>query len=71
MDLYIQGSAIRGVLGCVNPAYVLPLAVGGEFTQPRAHLLADPCSKQGKHGQRNFLAERLRESRASCQCIDG
>ena len=30
-------------LGCVNPASWLPLAAGGEFTQPRAYLLADPC----------------------------
>ena len=28
-------------LGCVNPAFWLSLAAGGEFTQPGAHLLAD------------------------------
>ena len=27
----------------MNPTSWLPLASGGEFTQPRAHLLADPC----------------------------
>ena len=31
------------VLGCVIPASWLPLAAGSEFTQPKAHLLADPC----------------------------
>ena len=41
---YLQGSAKRWALGCVNSASWLPLAAGwGEFTQPRAHLLADPC----------------------------
>ena len=43
----IQGSASaeRWTLGCVNPASWLPMAAGGELTQPRAraHLLADPC----------------------------
>ena len=39
----VQGSANRWALGCVNPAPWLPLASGGEFTQTRAHLLADPC----------------------------
>ena len=33
----------KGALGCVNPASWLPLAAGGEFKQPRAHLLANPC----------------------------
>ena len=32
----IQGSAKRWALGCVNSAFWLPLAAGGEFTQPRA-----------------------------------
>ena len=31
-------------VGCVNPASWLPLAVGRKFTQPRAQLLADPCT---------------------------
>ena len=39
----IQGSAKSWSISCVNPASWLPLAAGGEFTQPRAHLLADPC----------------------------
>ena len=42
--LDIQGSAKRRALGCVNS---LPAARGGQeagFTQPRAHLLADPCT---------------------------
>ena len=34
----------RWSLGCVKPASWLPLAVEGKFTQPRAHLLADPCT---------------------------
>ena len=38
----IQGSAKRLTLGCVNPTSWLPLAAG-HFTQPRAHLSADPC----------------------------
>ena len=37
--------AIRWALGCVNHASRLPLAVGHEFTQPRARLLADPCNR--------------------------
>ena len=41
----VQGSAKRWTPGCVNPASGLPLAVVGEFTQLRAHLLADPCIK--------------------------
>ena len=44
---YVQGSPKRLALGCVNPASRLPLAAGGEFTQPRAHLLADPCTIYG------------------------
>ena len=39
----VQGSAKRWFLGCVNPAFWLPLAEGGEFMQPRAHLLDEPC----------------------------
>ena len=38
------GSAKRWTQGCVNPASWLPLATGGMFTQPRAHLLPDPCT---------------------------
>ena len=34
----VLGSAIRMSPGCVNPASWLPLAVGREFTQLRAHL---------------------------------
>ena len=46
LDLTVQGSAKRWALGCMNPASLLPLATGSEFTQPRgrAHLLADPCT---------------------------
>ena len=39
----VQGWAKEWSLGCVIPASWLPLAAGGEFTQPTAHLLADPC----------------------------
>ena len=39
---YVQKWAIRWSLGCVNPASWLPLTTWGEFTQPRAHLLAIP-----------------------------
>ena len=34
----VQESAKRWTLGCVNPAFWLPLATGSEFTQPTAHL---------------------------------
>ena len=40
---YVQGSAKRCTLGCVNSH---PAARGNQeagFTQPRAHLIADPC----------------------------
>ena len=30
-------------LGCVNPASWLSLAAGGQFTQPRTHLLSECC----------------------------
>ena len=40
----VQWSAKRWALGCMNPAFWLPLAAGREFTQPRAHLLVDPCT---------------------------
>ena len=43
-NLYVQGWAKGWALGCVNPASWLPLAARGEFTQPRAHLFADPCT---------------------------
>ena len=39
----MQGWAKEWSLGCVNPASWLPLAAGGEFTQPRDHSLAQPC----------------------------
>ena len=32
------------MLGCVNPASWLPLAAGGEFTQPSLHLLFHVCT---------------------------
>ena len=40
----VQRWAKKCSLGCVNPASWLPLAAGHEFTQPRANLLADPCT---------------------------
>ena len=40
----VQGSAKRWALGCANPASWLPLTEGRKFTQPRANLLADPCT---------------------------
>ena len=39
----LQGWAKEWALGCVYPASWLPLAAGGEFTQPRAHSFAQPC----------------------------
>ena len=41
-SMYVQGSAIRWDLGSVIPASWPPLTAGARFTQPRAHLLADP-----------------------------
>ena len=41
---FLQESAKRYALGCVN--YLPPAARGSQeagFTQPRAHLIADPC----------------------------
>ena len=46
IDLFVievEGSAKRRALGCAKPASWLPLAVGRELTQPRAHLLAHLC----------------------------
>ena len=43
--LYTQRLAIRWVISCVNPASWLPLATKREFTQPRAHLLAQLCTR--------------------------
>ena len=40
----IQGPAKKLTLGRMNPASWLPLAGERECTQPRAHLLADPCT---------------------------
>ena len=40
----VQGWAKEWALGCVNPASWLPLAAGGEFTQPRAHSFAHLCT---------------------------
>ena len=40
----VRGTPKGWALGSVNPATRLPLPAGGEFTQPRAHLLADPCT---------------------------
>ena len=42
--IHIQGSVKRFALGCVNSP---PSARGSQesgFTQPKAHLLADPCT---------------------------
>ena len=44
LDLSVQGLAERWALGCVNPTSWLSLASWREFTQPRAHLLANPCT---------------------------
>ena len=46
----IQGSAKEWSLDCVNPVSQLPLAVRGDFTQPRARFLADPCKSVAKYG---------------------
>ena len=46
----VQGSAKRWTLGFVNPCSWLPLTAGRKFTQPRAHLLADPCTRNHKDG---------------------
>ena len=43
----LQESVRKWSLGCVNPASSLPLAAGHEFTQPRAHSFALPCT--GSH----------------------
>ena len=43
--VHVQGWAKEWALGCVNPASWLSLAAGGEFTQPRAHSFAQPCSR--------------------------
>ena len=43
MPWHVRASAKRWALGCVIPTSSLPLAVGGEFTQPGPHLSADPC----------------------------
>ncbi len=42
----VQGPAKRRALGCVNPSSWLRLAACGNFTQRRAHLLADPCIEE-------------------------
>ena len=46
MNSVVQGSAKRRALGCVNSP---PAARGSQeagFTQPRDHLLADPCTTE-------------------------
>ena len=40
----VQGWAKERALGCVNPTSWFLLATGREFTQPRAHLLAEQCT---------------------------
>ena len=40
----LQGWAKEWTLGCVNPASKLPLAAGGELTQPGAYSFAQPCT---------------------------
>ena len=44
MCTYLPGWAKEWFLGCVIPASWLLLAAEARFTQPRAHLLADPCT---------------------------
>ena len=41
---FIRDRLTEWSLGCVNPSSWLPVATGNEFTQPRACLLADPCT---------------------------
>ena len=41
---HVQGWAKEWALGCVNPAFWLPPAAGGEFTQPRAHSFVHLCT---------------------------
>ena len=65
----VQGSAIRWALGCVNPASWFPLAVGGKFTQPRVHLLADPCT--AKHHERKSAPREGREGERDRHQGDG
>ena len=40
----VQGSAKRWALGCVNSSPAARWSQKAGFTQPRAHLLADPCN---------------------------
>ena len=40
---YVQGSAKRWALGCVNSPPTVRGSQEAGFTQPRAHLIADPC----------------------------
>ena len=43
--LVIQRWDIRRALGCMNTASLLPLSAEHEFTQPRAHLIAQLCRR--------------------------
>ena len=43
IGMVVQGWAKECTLGCVNLTSWLPLAAGGEFTQPMAHPFAQPC----------------------------
>ena len=45
----VQGWAKEWPLGCENPASLLPLAAGGEFTQPRDYSFAHPCTRLGEN----------------------
>ena len=63
----IQGSAKRWSLGCVNPASLLRLAMGSEFMQPRAHLLADPCTEVYSY-KNNTYSDSLTVTTELCSC---
>ena len=53
--------AKRWSLGCMIPAFWLPMAAGCKFTQPRDRLLADPCRLLRSKGMSRGRCQRKRK----------
>ena len=67
--LYLQEWAKERFLGCVIPAFWLPLAAGARFTQPRDHSLADPCSSSCRTGHWTLVGETAESQLYSFRAI--
>ena len=55
VHVHVQGSAKRWALGCANSPHVARESQEAGFTQPRDHLITDPCTWERMHDAPLFV----------------